>query len=171
MNPTARIPARRRPAFTLVELVAAMTVLAVVAAVLAPVMSAAGDAYASAVSLRRGTERAAFAMERAVQVLREAPAGVAAGTLGVSSASTSMVLFTDNRGLELEAGVLYLLDPAGRAVLCRGVTAFELTYLAADGQTSVIATPAQTQRFHVRLSASGVELRAAVFARARMVDP
>ncbi len=157
---------------TLLELVAAMTVISVVAAVLLPVINGAADGYASAVSTRRAVEAVAFATDRAVRLLRETPEGATPGTVGIASSSADAVRFTDGRGLRRVGDTLEVLDETGAAaVLCRGVSAFEIGYFGDNGTTPTMGTPTATQRYTVRLAASGAELRAVAFIRVRTVTP
>lgn len=157
---------KRRRGMTLVEVVCAVVVIGVIAAVVMPIIAGATDAYASASSTRAAVESVAFALERSARLLRDAPPGAAEGQVGIASAGAAAITFTDGRGLELDGTTLLLrTGPSDTAPLCRGVTAFELTYLASDGVTSVQGTPALTQRLNIRLAAAGAELRTSVFPR------
>ena len=162
------MPAR---AFTLVEVIVSVVVIGVIAAVILPVIGAATGAFAAAADTRERTERVAFALDRCVRLLRETPAGSDASTVGVSGASTTHVLFSDGRGLEVSGGVLLLREGSTTFPLCRNVTAFSLSFLATDGVTSVVATPGAAHSFRVSLTADGVSLTAAAFPRARMIKP
>ncbi|CAG1008094.1 hypothetical protein PHYC_03518 [Phycisphaerales bacterium] len=162
---------RLRRAATLVELIVSITVIAVVAGVSLPVIHGATDAYASAAEIRRAAERGAYAMEKTVRLLRDAPEGAAPGTLGLSKAAASEVIFSDGRGLRLDGTTLRYVQPDGsEPVLCEDVEEFTVTYLAKDGATSMISTPQDTQRFHVTLKVRGFELRTCVMARLRMIS-
>lgn len=163
---------RTKRGFTLIELMTAITVLAVIAAVLLPVLDGAAEGYTSAATLRESAERTGYAMDRCLQVLRECPAGSTAGTLDITTAQPSMVTFGDGHGIELTGGELYLRDSATSAsVLCRGVTAFTLSYVGSDGITNTAASPANTHRIYVSITAGGVSLNAGAFPRVLVVKP
>ncbi len=161
----------RRAAFTLVEVVVSVVVLGVVAAVTLPVVGGVTNAFSAAVSVRERTERVAFALDRCVRLLREAPAGSDASTVGITTASSSQVLLSDGRGLEVSGGVLLLRTGSSTAPLCRNVTAFTISYLGTDGVTSTLAAPGGTHCFRIVLVADGVTLAGAAFPRCRMIKP
>ena len=157
---------------TLIEMLVAITVLAVVGAVLLPVINSAVDVYAATSTLRNASENCSFAMDRAVRLLRDAPSGSTAGQVGITTAQANEVRFSDGRGLSLSNGVLLIRQADGTtAPLCRNVTAFELTYLDQDGVVSTAATPALTQRINVRIALAETQLTATAVIRARMVTP
>lgn len=157
---------------TLLEVVVTITILSVVAAVLLPVINGATDSYAAAASLRDSSERVAFALDRSIRLLRDAPVGAAPGQVGIVMAQADRVRFTDGRGLELSGSDLLLRTGASTtAPLCRGVTGFELSYFAQDGVTSTAASPADTQRIWIRISTARTSLAGSATIRARMVSP
>lgn len=161
----------KRSAFSLVEVVASVVVLGVVAAVLLPLISGVAGAYAAAADVREKTERVAFALDRCVRLLRETPAGADASTVAIDVAADDLVRFSDGRGLELSGDVLLLRTPSGTSPLCRAVSSFQVSFLAADGVTSTLAVPADTHSYHVSIVADGVTLGAAAFPRCRMIKP
>lgn len=162
--------AERTPArgFTLVELLASIVVLAIIGAVVLPLVATATSRYRIATDQRAAVERVAYALDRVVRLIREAPAGPG-GTLDLASASADALRFGDGRGIEMASGDLVLRLPDGTTgVLCPDVDVVELRYIAADGVTDVGATdPARAWRVEVRLGAAGVELIAAAFPRVR----
>lgn len=161
---------RNARAMTLVEVVCAIVVIGVVAAVVLPVIGGATDAYAGASATRSAVESVAYAVERAARLLRDAPPGASEGTLGIAAATPTSVVLSDGRGLELDGATLLLrAGPADTSPLCRGVTVFELTYLSRDGVTSAAGTPSATHRINIRLAAAGAELRTSVFPRVGLV--
>ncbi len=169
MNHVRSIPARRRAA-TLVELIVSITVLAIVSGISLPVILGATDAYAGAAETRRACERGAYALERSIRLLRDAPEGATAGTVGVSSLTASEIVFIDGRGLRLTGTTLLLLDAGGvQSVLCENVDEFSIACLADDGITSTATTPTTTQRFHLALTVRTFALKAAVFPRIKAV--
>lgn len=159
----------QRRAFTLVELTVTVVVMGVIGAMLIPVIHGAADAYGSAVSTRQTGERVAYAMERMLRMFRDAPLGLSDGTVGVTMATESRVVYSDGRELHLDAdGTLMIIEGGVAAPLCRGVEVFVIQYIASDGTTSTLSNPTLTQRFNVTLRAGGFELRGSAFARSRV---
>ncbi|MBL8760317.1 MAG: prepilin-type N-terminal cleavage/methylation domain-containing protein [Phycisphaerae bacterium] len=155
-------------AFTLVELTVTVVVMAIAGAMLIPVIHGAADAYGSSVATRQTCDRVAYAMERTLRLLRDVPLGSSDASVAITTAAADRVVFSDGRALELDSGTLVLTDSGVEAPLCRNVDAFEITYLAEDGVTSTLSTPAATQRFFVTLRSGGFELRGSAFARVRV---
>ncbi|MEZ6243506.1 MAG: type II secretion system protein [Phycisphaerales bacterium] len=158
-----------RRAMTLLEMTAAITVLAIISVAVLPVIASSADAYASAAQTRRETERIAFAAERCQRLLREAQAGAVAGELDVGVATPDQILFTDGRGLRLDGTDLVLVMPGEPdAPICRGVDTFQIQYLGSDGVTDTSATPNATFRFNVTVASGDVSLSITAFARAQI---
>jgi len=155
------IHARSR-GFSLIEMVASLVIVSVIAGVLAPVLNSAADEIAAARDLRQASDDAMFAMASVTRILREASAGDGVN-LGLSSADSTTVVFLDGRGVRLRGDILEMLTDAGAAPLARGVTHFEVIYVAADGMTP--CPPQDAQRFHVTLTVRGLTLAGVVFAR------
>lgn len=158
---------RARTAFTLVEAVATIVVLSVIAAVTLPVISASTDSYTSASNASRVVDEVSYAIDRVVRLLRETPLGELPETLDIASHSSSSIRFGDGRGVELVNNSLRLILVDGTtAPICGDVQEFEIRYFSSDG-TDASADPTQTQRFELRLRAGGLEVRSVAFARAR----
>jgi type II secretory pathway pseudopilin PulG len=167
---TRRFARKSRSAFTLLETTISVVIVAVIAAACIPVVNGMADNALAAQRTRDAAEGAAFGMERAIRLIRDCPGGPT-GT-GITVATATQVQFSDGRGLRLNGTDLLLRDLSGdEAVLARDVSAFELSYLASDGVTSTLATPAQTDRIGLRIVINGFELRCAAFPRVRMVSP
>lgn len=161
---------RHRRGMTMVEVICAIVVIGIVAAVVLPVIAGATDAYAGATASRDAMESVAYGLDRSVRLLRDAPPGATAGTVGIASAGVSAVTFSDGRGLELDGSTLLLVTgPNDKAPLCRKVTLFTLDYIGRDGVTSVIAAPGQTHRINIRLAAAGADLATSAFPRVGLV--
>lgn len=156
-----------RRGVTLVETIASIVVIGIVAAVITPVVASAGTHYAKTVAARRGVDRLAFALERCDQFLRQIPAGATSGTLAIASASSDSVRLLDGRGLELGGGQTLLLRATDGTTspILTGVTTFEITCIGADGISLTNSTPTASHTFRVRIVAGGAELRTVVFAR------
>jgi len=168
-----RLPTNQRRAFTLIELIASMVIIGVIASVAAPLIGTASDSYVTASDNRSNTERVAFAMDRAVRMLRSAPPTASgSGLPDIVVATTDDVEFADGSELELIGSTLWLTPAGGAAsALCAGVTVFALTYLHEDGVTDTIATPTSTQRIGIRIVANGQELRSVAFLRIATGSP
>jgi prepilin-type N-terminal cleavage/methylation domain-containing protein len=163
---------RTSRAFTLVEVTMTVLILAIVASSVVPLVFTASDNYANASNVRRTAEKTAYAMERAVRLLRDAPEGAFRGTLNLSIANASQFRYGTGRGVELTGTTLYERATDGTlSPLCDQVTGFTIDYLGDDGVTSTAAAPENTQRFNITITCNGFELRSAAFARVRVVDP
>lgn len=172
MTRTARRRAFR-PAITLIELIASITIIAIAGAAVLPVMESAASGYADAVATRTAAERAAYAIERATLLLREAPAADEPGDVGIATAEPDRITLSNGSALTFENGALSLTMNGVTAELCAGVAEFELTYTGADGLTDTAATPEATRRIGISIAVSGVgasesilRLRTVVFPRA-----
>ncbi len=164
-----RTPPTRR-AFTLVECMCSITVIAVTAAIVMPVIDSAATSYVSATKARDVSEGTAYSMDRCVAVLRDTPPSTTSGMMAISTATATSVQFTDKRGLSLVGTTLNLIGTDGALVpLLRNVTTFNLDYFDQDGKTSVLSTPGKTWRFNITIVASGFELRGGAFIRARLL--
>ena len=161
---------RRRPghrAFTLVELLGVIVIFSVLAGVISPVVLEAAGAHRRAATQRDAAQRAGYALERIVRLLRETPPmQPGEPSPGLAGAETERVERIDGAEVELIGSTLWLTPAGGDAApLCQGVEAFELGYLGADGVTDTRATPEATQRVTVRIVVDGFVLRTAVFLR------
>lgn len=157
-----RSSGRTARGFSLLELVASLVVISVIAAVLAPVLTSATDAIVTARDLRRASDDAGFAMATVTRVLREIPTG-AGVSLGLQSADTTFVVFDDGRGVRLNGSTLEALTSTATAPIARDVTAFEIVYIASDGRTP--CEPTEAQRFHITMTVRGMTLGGVVFPR------
>lgn len=157
-----------RRAFTLVEMICAVVVVAVSASIVVPVVNAAIDNYAASRTIRAQTDDAAFALERIVRIIREAPPGVAPGTVGIETATPTSFLLADGNGFSLAGDVLNLTAGLSSSPLCRGVSAFNIDYLGEDGVTSTLAAPETTQRLLVTLRIGDSEFRVVAAPRTRV---
>lgn len=148
-------------AFTIIELVLSMLIIAIIAGVVAPVTISATDAYAKARTLREASENAAFAIDRVTRILHEAPAGVAT-RLDVLTATPTTLIFTDSHGLRLNGHTLEMMTPDGAFPIARSVSAFEIRYIDDDG-ISLAVPNANAHRLHVTLQVGPVTLSAVIF--------
>ena len=155
-----------RSAFTLVEMIATVTVLGIIGAATLPVVEATGALYAESASMSRSVERASFAIDRLSRVLREV--GVADDRSGLAIAQITPTSFvcTNGDGVSLDQDRLMMSLNGRSATLCDGVTEFEILALGADGLTRTESDPSTTRRVFVRLVCDGIEIRTTVFPRA-----
>jgi type II secretory pathway pseudopilin PulG len=161
-----------RRAFTLVEATAAIIIISSISACIVPVIFSTGDAYANSASTRRTAEKGAYAMERLVRMLRDAPAGSTRGTLDITTATANQIRFSDGHGAEMSGSTLNLRATDGMvSPLCDGVTTFTIDYIGNDGVTNTLSTPTSTQRFNITLVTGGFEMRCSALARVRVIDP
>lgn len=160
-----------RRAFTLIELIAAIVVFSLVSMVFAGIMLESAEAYASASEARERGERASLAMDRIVRLIREIPENEAApGTPDITDASATALELGNGAAVRLSGSTLILIvpDAPAPAVLCTEVSAFELTYLGADGMELALGagdTTADIHRINVRLACGQIELRTSAFLR------
>jgi len=159
-----------RHAFTLVEMLAAIVVMSIISVVIMPVIASASDSYAVARNARTSTERTGFALTRIATIIQSAPIGpIVPGTkpgVGVTSATTNSIQFTDNTGVQLSGTTLQMLVPGKQATsLCFNVDQFTISYLADDGMTDTMATPSRTHRFVFQLTAENVTMAILVHPR------
>jgi prepilin-type N-terminal cleavage/methylation domain-containing protein len=158
--------------FTLIELITAVTVLGVIAAVLLPIINGAADSYTAASELRTGSEQVGYAMDRCLQTLRETPAGATHGTVDIATATATKITFGDGHGIEFADGVLWLRDSASStSPLCRNVTDFTIYYVGSDGTTNTMSAPANTHRYYVKVTAANMTLYGGAFPRVLVVKP
>lgn len=162
-----------RRGMTILEVTVSVMVLSIIAAVLAPIANAAADSYAAASAARNATERAAFAIDRVVRIIRESPEGANPFEAGITIAQSDLVGFIDGSRIELVGSDLQITSAGGavNSPLCREVDDFQVTYLGADGITDTSATPELTTRCFITISTGGMELRSTVFIRVTMGAP
>lgn len=151
--------ARRRRAFTLVELLAVMVVLSALAAATAPIVASAGRTYADAAERREASQELAFALTRAARALGDARGEV-------STAAPAAIELTTGERLEKLGSTLWLTLPAAApAPLCAGVDAVTLQYFESDGVTDCSADPARAQRLHIQIERAGVRFATVIHLR------
>lgn len=160
-------------AFTLVELIASMVVVGLIAASAAPLIGTASDNFVKSSENREASERLSHAMNRIVRLLRAAPSTApGSGLPDITVATASNIEFADGSELQLLGSTLWL-TPAGGAAsqLCSNVTMFEISYFGEDSDTDTMGTPTSTQRFQITLASGGQELRSAAFIRIATGSP
>lgn len=158
--------------FTLVEALVAIMVVGVIAALAFPLLHSSANNLAASTSVARTIDRCSFAIDRITRELREGEVDGITGEMLLQRADVDHVRFVSGKGIELDAGVLYLHDDVGtRAVLVSGVENFVVRYIGQDGVTDTRLTPALTQRFEVELRVGGLTLTTAALPRAKMVAP
>jgi len=161
-----------RPAFTLIEMIAVLTLTAAIAGVTAPILLSASGAFTDANAQRERTEAASMALERVVRTLREIPdrGQAGPGVPSIAGMTGSSITLEDGTAFTLSGQVLMMSVAGGQpARLCTGVAAFELTFIGSDGSALDPAagdTPAQVRVVEIRLAREGaIELRTRVLLR------
>ncbi len=161
-----RLQGKVRKGVTLLELIAAIMVLSIIASVIMPVIVSATDGYASARSLRSSTESLAYASDQLQRIIRKAPSGADGTGLGVSVGTESRVAFLDGTGFELDGTSLNMLVPGGSPVLlCRGVEVFSIEYIGVDGLSDAGLEPATAHRIGFMIQKSGSVVSGMAFPR------
>lgn len=155
-----------RRAFTIVELVAAMVVMSVIAGVITPVIVSATDHYAASRDLRTTVDDGAFVIDAMVRIVRETPAALSGG-LDLEDAGVDAFVPSNGRGFRLVDDTVELVTEAGQAPLARGVDGLRIMYLLDDGVTPA-ATPAEAHRVHIAMEIRGLRLGAVAFPRVRI---
>jgi len=155
-----------KPGFTLIELLAAIVVMSIITVTIVPVIGAASESYAVARQVRSSTERAAFALDRITRIVRQAPIGVGGTGIGIATASSTGVLFTDGTGVQLVGTTLEMLVPGKNPTpLCFNVSSFTVQYLGDDGVSNTILKPTLTHRIGFTIVTENVKLSVLVLPR------
>jgi prepilin-type N-terminal cleavage/methylation domain-containing protein len=179
-QPGASAPRQRprpqvRPGFTLIETIAAMSVLALLGSLASMlVMTSVGGFTQSAIAAQLHTE-ASIALDRIDQAVRDIPrSGSAPGAPDIASITASSITWQTNSSLSLSGSNLMLTLSGGTPrVLLSDVTSFSVqaydetnTAMAAT-LTGSACEPVRRVRFAVALQRSGVThtLRTKVFLR------
>lgn len=153
-------------AFTLLELLATVVIMGVIGAVLVPVMTSSSESYTTTRDVRNRTEHAAYALDRLVRLVREAPIGTDGTGIGVQSAGATSLTFTDGTGVVYADGRIELQVPGQpNALLCDAVDAFNIDYLGEDGRTSTLANPVASHRIVFTLGSGPLRLSAVAHPR------
>lgn len=163
---------RAARAVSIVETLAAVTIIGIASAAVAPVMSGATDVYVAAARVRGEAESAAFALDRITRALREAPLTPGSGA-GIATAAVNAIELADGAAVRLD-GSRVLFTPAGgiEAVLAEGASSLTFRYIGADGLTSTSATPEETVLVEIDLALTDVRLVSRVWLRTSLgVDP
>jgi prepilin-type N-terminal cleavage/methylation domain-containing protein len=158
----------RSPAFTLVELIVSMVVLATLASMSALLVAQAGRTLGDSRERSRSAADAAWAVDRILAAIRTVPEAQA-GVPGILAATTTSLDLTGGLTIALDGDAVVMDDGAGPEPLCGGVSEFALEYFDLDGQPldpEAGADPADIRRVLVHLVARGVELRGAAVPRA-----
>lgn len=155
-----------RAGFTLLELIAAVLVMSIISSVLLPVLTTASESYTTTRSIRTSTEQVAYALDRIARIIRQAPIGPAELGVGIQSATTSSLQFTDGTGFLLNNGEMEMLVPGnGNATLCPDIDALTIQYFGDDGVTSTFLTPELSHRISVTITSGNLTMSVVVHPR------
>ncbi len=158
-RPTRSARASRQAGFTLLELVAATTVMSIIAAVVMPIIVTATDSYAMSRDTRAVTDRVLYALERAARVVREAPMTSDGSGLDAQTATSTSFIFTDGSGLRISGTDFELLKSGGEAsVLCSGVDQIRINYFDSAGNPLSPIDPALVHRVNLQIRSGPVTL-------------
>ena len=147
-----------RRAFTLIELLAAITIMSIISVTLMPVIGSATEWYIVSRQVRSSTDRAGFAFDRITRVVLQAPIGANDSGVGILTAGVDSVEFIDGTGVRLLGTTLEMLVPGQSPVpLCFEVSSFTIEYLADDGLASTAHAPALTHRFVFTIMTENIE--------------
>jgi len=143
--------------FTMVEMVASLAILGVLAAVTAPVLSGGIRNYFQAVEMTKEDGSARLALERMLRDLRWIKS-----TADLSTMTSSQITFVDAGGKTVSfiydgtAKTLSRQQGGNTNVLADNVTSFTLSYLATDGQsTAAVASQVLYVTVQMTISTSG----------------
>lgn len=152
--------------FTLVELLAATVIMSIISVILMPIIVSASDSYITARQVRSSTERAGFALDRLTRIVRQAPIGSGNVGVGITTATSDSIVFSDGTGVQLSGSTLEMLVPGNDpAPLCFLVESFEVRFLADDGVTNTVSDPTKTHRIVFTVITDGVEMSVLVHPR------
>lgn len=155
-----------RSAFTLLELLLAVMIFAVISAVLLPVLNTSSEIFVTTRDVRTRSENVAAALDRLTRLIREAPIGADDSGVGVASATPTSVQFTDGTGFQLNAGAIEMLSPGAQpSPLCLDVDDLVIEYYASDGVTSTSSSPSLTHRFAITVTSGDLVLSVIVHPR------
>ncbi len=152
--------------FTLLELLAAVVIMSIISVTLMPVIGSASESFAVARNVRSSTDRAGFALDRMTRIIRQAPIGDAQSGIGIASATSSSLVFTDGTGFQLTGTTLEMLVVGGLPVpLCFDVSSLQLDFLGDNGITNTLSAPETTHRIAVTIQTENVSMSVLVHPR------
>lgn len=161
----------RATGFTLVELVAALLVVGLSLASVAPLVVTMTDTSRRAVARGEARHGLNLAMERVARMIREIPRSSGGPAPAIASFGPRSLELESGAGVSLSGTTLTLTDADGNAnPLCTSVEAFSLTYLEEDGLTEA-SEGAGIQRVHVSIERGGLRLATVVFLRVSEFGP
>lgn len=115
-------------AFTLLETIATIAIMAMIMATSAGLISAAADAYADSAQRSRLNTGLTTALDRVARELKYIPQGTTNGTSAITSLTATSIAWNPSSSITLSSGRLMITTPeTTNAVLFDGVTAFSLT--------------------------------------------
>ena len=150
---------RKPNAFTLLEMIVAMTIMSIIAAVIMPIIMTSTDSYAVSRDTRAATDRVLYALERAARFVRETPFAVDESGLAVQTANASQFILQDGSGFRISGSNFEILKPGGTsAILCSGVDRISLVYYDAGGNPMSLVNPANIHRVSLQIQSGSTSL-------------
>jgi len=168
---TNQRPIHHPRGFTLIEALATIVALSIIAATLGPIIYAASDSYAGATQHRHASESAAHAIDRLVRAIREIPAIEDSASPNITSATPTLLTWSGGNAIVFDANlerITLTLTDQPRAILADRVQTFSLRYLDELAQPIDPAQPEALQhirRIEISLTIQGNEHRAAATIR------
>ena len=167
---THRRTRQSRCAFTLVEMLATISVLGLSLAAALPIVSAVSDSAHRADSVARDRHEVSIALERIAAIVRTAGNPDDASTM-LTRTEPDEVRLATGAGVSLVDGSLMERDAQGRThPLARSIDRFELTYLRDDGRTPA-AIAAEVHSVQIRIDTPTTSCATRVFLRGRLAIP
>lgn len=120
---------RRHPGFTLVEMIAVMSILAVIGSISSALIYTGVSSYRDASTMGQIHEEEATAMARLAVELRKIPLSSSAGTMApsITSVTATSLAWNSNYSLTLSGSQVQLVEAGGAAsTLLDNVTAFSI---------------------------------------------
>ena len=164
---------RTRPsrcAFTLVEMLATVSVLGLSLAAALPIVSSVADSAHRANAIARDRHEVSIALERIAAIVRASGNPDDASTMLTRTQSDELRLAT-GVGVSLVDGSLMERDTQGRThPLARSIDQVEFLYLRDDGRTPA-ATATEVHSVQIRIDTPTTSCATRVFLRGRLAIP
>ncbi|MGP1347314.1 MAG: type II secretion system protein [Phycisphaerales bacterium] len=158
--------------FTLIEALATIVALSIIAGALAPILHAASNTFAGATAHRRAHAQLSHAIDRMQRAIREIPTIEGESTPDIVSAGEDSLAWGDGGliSFDADARTLTLAEPGEpESLLADSVDALTLRYLDASGavvDSGVADAIDGVRRIEIALTIDGVQSRAAATIRA-----
>lgn len=154
-------------AFTLLEMIAAVVVMSIIASVVMPLIVSSTDAYSVTKQARGESERALYALERLQRLVRETPWMSDDSGIGFTAADSGSLTLESGVRVRLDTDRLVIRDAAGAEHdLCTGVTTFVIRCYDASGDEMAVIMPNEIHRVGIELACGSTTLSTYAMPRA-----